>query len=132
MSLGTKIRELRDELGMSQAQLAAQGGLSQGYLSQLENDEVQNPSAAVVFGLARALHVDPRVLLAAAGYGEVVEEEPEGGYEVSVDPDLLRFLARLPREEQAHLLRVLEGMEGSSSDRRLLRHKHPAKSGHKN
>ena len=43
VTLGKKIRALRDELGMSQAQLAAQAELSQGYLSQLENDEVAAP-----------------------------------------------------------------------------------------
>lgn len=113
MALGEKLRELRDELAMSQAQLASQGGLSQGYLSQLENDEVQNPSAAVIFGLARALHVDPRVLMHAAGYREAAPSESvDDGFAVEVDPDLLRFLAHIPREHQAHLLKVLEGMEG--------------------
>jgi transcriptional regulator with XRE-family HTH domain len=116
MALGDKIRQLRDELGMSQAQLSVQGGLSQGYLSQLENDEVQNPSAAVIFGLARALHVDPRVLMQAAGYdqGNGTEEGQEG-YEVTVDPDLLRFLARFPREQQAHFLRFMQAIEQSTN-----------------
>jgi transcriptional regulator with XRE-family HTH domain len=114
MALGEKIRELRDELGMSQAQLSVQGGLSQGYLSQLENDEVQNPSAAVIFGLAKALHVDPRVLMQAAGYGQEDEsEDGHEGYEVTVDPDLLRFLARFPREQQAHFLRLMQAIEHS-------------------
>src|SRR3990170_8835263 len=108
MALGEKIRELRDELGMSQAQLASQGGLSQGYLSQLENDEVQNPSAAVMFKLAQALHVDPRVLMQAAGYKDAgIDGDGEGEYEGTVDPDLLRFLAGIPQEEQAHLLKGL-------------------------
>ena len=92
MALGKKIRELREELGMSQAQLSGHGGLSQGYLSQLENDEVQNPSAAVIFRLAQALHVDPRVLMQAAGYHSLANGA-EADYEVTVDPDLLRFLA---------------------------------------
>ncbi len=109
MALGSKIRTLRDEMGMSQAQLASQGGLSQGYLSQLENDEVQNPSAAVIFRLAEALHVDPRAIMEAAGY------EANGGstsaYQVTVDPDLLRFLARIPRQHQGHLLSVFQGLE---------------------
>lgn len=112
MTLGKKIRALRDELGMSQAQLSAHGGLSQGYLSQLENDEVQNPSAAVIFRLARALHIDPRVLMKAAGYEDVASRSGyEEEYKVSVDPDLLRFLAKIPRPQQANLLRVLETME---------------------
>ncbi len=96
---------------MSQAQLASQAELSQGYLSQIENDEVQNPSASVLFRLAQALHVDPRCLLEAAGYSDVLGEGPETEYEMPVDPDLLRFLARLPAEQQCYLLRFLQGME---------------------
>lgn len=112
MALGNKIRELRDEMGMSQAQLAAEGGLSQGYLSQLENDEVQNPSASVIFRLAKALHVDPRVLMQAAGYaGEAGDHNGTPQYEITVDPDLLRFLASLPRDQQTHLLELLKGIE---------------------
>lgn len=111
MALGKKIRQLREELGMSQAQLSAQGALSQGYLSQLENDEVQNPSAAVIFRLAQALHIDPRVLMQAAGYSHMVNGTEKEEYEVTVDPELLRFLARFPREQQMHLLRLLEGLD---------------------
>ncbi len=119
MALGNKIRGLRDEMGMSQAQLAAEGGLSQGYLSQLENDEVQNPSASVIFRLARALHIDPRVLMQAAGYGDGVGEANGGPeYEVTVDPDLLRFLAVLPQEQQTHLLELLKGMETKGNGHR--------------
>jgi transcriptional regulator with XRE-family HTH domain len=117
MTLGVKIRGLREELGMSQANLAVQGNLSQGYLSQLENDEVQNPSAAVIFHLAQALHIDPRVLMEAAGYTETAGSAG-GEYEVSVDPELMRFLASYPREQQASLLRLLRGFERRPGDAR--------------
>jgi transcriptional regulator with XRE-family HTH domain len=110
MTLGKTIRDLREELGMSQAQLSSQGGLSQGYLSQLENDEVQHPSAAVIFNLAQALHIDPRTLMEAAGYSEPSAANGDG-YEMSVDPELLRFLARFPREEHSSLLKLLKGLE---------------------
>ena len=111
MTLGKKIRALREELGMSQAQLATYGGLSQGYLSQLENDDVRNPSAAVIFRLAKALHTDPRALMQAAGYQEVDLANGSQEFDVAVDPDLLRFLSRIPREQQGNLLRLLQGME---------------------
>jgi len=110
VTLGKRIRGAREELGMSQAQLASCGGLSQGYLSQLENDEVRNPSAAVIFRLARALHLDPRLLMQAAGYTAAEDENGEG-FEVSVDPDLMRFLAQMPKGQQEHLLRLLKGMD---------------------
>lgn len=112
MTLGKKIRALREELGMSQAQLATLGGLSQGYLSQLENDDVRNPSAAVMFRLARALHVDPRSLMQAAGYREAGSgDNGSEEFDVAVDPELLRYLARIPREQQANILGLLRGME---------------------
>jgi len=111
MALGKKIRQLREELAMSQAQLSAQGGLSQGYLSQLENDEVQNPSAAVIFRLAQALNIDPRVLMQAAGYESGANGNGGDEYAVTVDPELLRFLARFPREQQTYLLRLLQGLD---------------------
>ena len=111
VGLGPKIRGLREQVGMSQAQLAAQAELSQGYLSQIENDEVQNPSAAVLFRLAQALHVDPRCLLEAAGYHDALGAAADEEYETPVDPDLLRFLAGLSLEQQGFLLRFLRGME---------------------
>lgn len=108
--LGAKTRCLREQIGMSQAQLAVCAGVSQGYLSQIENDEVRNPSAAVLFRLAQALHVDPRCLLEAAGYRHVSGDR-EDDFQPLVDPDLLRFLTRLSLEQQQYLLRFLEGIE---------------------
>ena len=58
MKLGNRIRELREEFGLTQGQLAGNASVSQGYLSQLENGEVKNPSAAVLLRVAQAMHVD--------------------------------------------------------------------------
>ncbi len=110
MAHGKKIRQLREELGMSQAELSSQAGLSQGYLSQLENDEVQNPSAAVIFRLAQALNVDPRVLMDVAGY-DSGSNGPGSEFSMTVDPELLRFLARFPREQQTYLLGLLRSLD---------------------
>ena len=115
MDLGARIRSLREEIGLSQAQLAGQAELSQGYLSQIENDEVQNPSASVLLRLARALHVDPRCLLEAAGYKDILGSEQADDFETPVDPDLMRFLARLSPEHQRHLLRLMRGMGQETS-----------------
>ena len=129
MALGKKIRALREEMGMSQAELASCAELSQGYLSQLENDEVQNPSAAVILRLSKAVHVDPQLLMRAAGYPEA-EGSADNGFDMSVDPDLLRFVSRLGAEHQINLLRLLEAMEpsenGQPSPRTPNEAKHPA------
>ncbi len=111
LSLGLTVRDLREENGMSQATLAATAKVSPGYLSQIENDEVQNPSAAVLFRLAEALQTDPRLLLRAAGYGDILSSS-EGGEEDRVNPviqPLLELLTRWDLERQRALLEILKG-----------------------
>ena len=112
MNLGDKIRELRDGFGLTQVQLAGCSSVSQGYLSQLENGEVKNPSAAVLLRVAQAMHVDPDELFEAAGYPTVrTLRQIYEGYQSTIDPDLLRYLSGFPRERQRRLLLLLEGME---------------------
>ncbi len=111
MRLGRRIRELREQMGVSQASLAAGAEVSQGYLCQLEREEVKNPSAAILLRLASALYVDPRELLDAAGYSPIRNfPDPNGSYQAKVDPDLLKFLAGLSRDQQRYILRLLEGL----------------------
>jgi transcriptional regulator with XRE-family HTH domain len=111
MSLGKTIRRYREGISISQAHLATCAGLSQGYLSQIENDDVSNPSAAVIFHLAQALHVDPHGLLEAAGYQPMADNGRDEGFEAMVDLDLLAFLVRLSPEQQRQLLHLLYGLE---------------------
>ena len=119
MKLGDKIRELREGFGFTQGQLAVSASVSQGYLSQLENGDVKNPSAAVLLRVAQAMGVDPDELFEAAGYPTVrTLKRVYEAYEANVDPDLLRFLNRLPRNRQRRLLLLLEGMEHLVEDTR--------------
>ncbi len=112
MKLGDKIRELREEFGLTQGQLAGKASVSQGYLSQLENGDVKNPSAAVLLRVAQAMSVDADELFEAAGYPTVrTLRQIYQDYESNIDPDLLRYLGRLPRDRQRRLLLLLQGME---------------------
>lgn len=112
MKLGDKIRQLREESGLTQGQLASGSSVSQGYLSQLENGEVKNPSAAVLLRVAQAIRVDPDELFEAAGYPTVrTLKEIYKSYESTIDAGLLRYLSGLPRDRQRRLLLLLEGME---------------------
>jgi transcriptional regulator with XRE-family HTH domain len=113
MRLGGRLRELREQMGLSQAQLAGHAEVSQGYLCQLEREEVKNPSAAILLRLAKSLFVDPHELMDAAGYTPVRSSgESNNDYHARVDPDLLQFLAGLSRDQQRYVLLLLEGMEG--------------------
>lgn len=112
MKLGDRIRQLRDQAGLTQGQLASASAVSQGYLSQLENGEVKNPSAAVLLRVAQAINIDADDLFEAAGYPTVrTLRRVYQDYADTIDANLLRYLAGLARDKQRRLLSLLQGIE---------------------
>ena len=112
MKLGDKIRELREQCSLTQGQLAHSSAVSQGYLSQLENGEVKNPSAAVLLRVAEAMHIDPDELFEAGGYPTVgTLRRMYQDFESTIGASLLSYLAGLSREKQRRLLSLLEGIQ---------------------
>ena len=57
MEIGTKIKRLRLQLNLSQAELADRCELTKGYISQLEND-LTSPSIATLCDILSALGTD--------------------------------------------------------------------------
>lgn len=64
MTIGEKIRELREKKHWSQKQLAKKAGVSETYIKKYERGEVC-PSNQTMYKLAKALGVDITVLIAA-------------------------------------------------------------------
>ncbi len=78
--LATNLKALRQRWGFSQAELAERGGLSVGYMSELENAD-KWPSPSVLEKLADALHVRPFQLFLepedASSYQEWLERKDQ-------------------------------------------------------
>jgi transcriptional regulator with XRE-family HTH domain len=66
--VGREVQRLRVERGLSKRGLALESGMSATYVTRLERGDFGAPHPHSLVALARALDVDPRVLLAAAGY----------------------------------------------------------------
>ena len=62
MSLGDKVRYAREQLGITTQTLASKAGISQPYISEIENGN-KNPSAKTIMKLAAALNVPGEFLL---------------------------------------------------------------------
>lgn len=62
MTLGQKVKKRRSQLGMTQVELRAKTGLSQGYISMLEKG-IFDPTAPVIIKLAIALTMSADELL---------------------------------------------------------------------
>ena len=71
--VGTKIRELRAQEGHSQEVVSVNTGLSQSYLSRIENKEV-SPSRDVLERLALFFQIAPRTLVEGTASAPVLDE----------------------------------------------------------
>lgn len=83
MSLGKRIKQLRENRGMRQQEVAERAGLSVGFLSELENDHRPSASARVLLKLATALGTTIDYL--TTGRVEPVVANPEP---VTIPPEL--------------------------------------------
>ncbi|MGI6129394.1 MAG: helix-turn-helix domain-containing protein [bacterium] len=68
MSLGDLIRNLREEKGLSQRQLAVSSGISNTEISRIESGERKQPSQETLHKLSKCLPISYEELLIAADY----------------------------------------------------------------
>ena len=76
VSLGTRVRRLRETMDMSRESMANDTGYSPDYLAKIESDEVI-PPVAVLLTLSRALEVDSGELLKDDNGAEVLERRKD-------------------------------------------------------
>jgi transcriptional regulator with XRE-family HTH domain len=83
--LGAFIREQRKHAQLSLRNLAAQAGVSNPYLSQIERG-LRNPSAEILQAIARALRISAETLYVKAGILEERERDIEAA--ILADPTI--------------------------------------------
>ena len=105
--VGRRVRELREERGLTRRSLANQADVSERYLGQLETGE-GNVSIMLLRRLALVLNVP---------ISELLEIEPEQLEQQSVR----RFLQQIPRHRMPDLLSRLEREVGSEQEGRRHR-----------
>jgi len=98
-TLGVALKECRELKGFTLRQVEESIGVSNAYLSQLENEKIKKPSANVLYKLAQLYCVPLDSLLWAAG---IIEEKP-GELRQVIDMSILAAQKLSIEEEQALL-----------------------------
>ena len=112
MSVGTKIRELREDKGLNLSELARQAGISKAYLSQIEAGKTTRPSGEALLRIASVLGSSVAALLGAQTVGYRKSE-------VMVSPSLHKFAKkeRIGREDTLMLARIrYQGKQPQTSE----------------
>ena len=77
MILANKIKELREQKGWTQLELAKHSGIDRRTISYMENQErSKRPSANALLKIARAFNIQPEELYEAAGYVTSLHRTP--------------------------------------------------------
>jgi transcriptional regulator with XRE-family HTH domain len=102
-SIGSILKNSRDLMQLTLRQVEEATGISNAYLSQLENDKIKKPSANVLYKLSNIYGIDMNDLLAAVG---IIEKQ------TSEKHKLLNTVAfsteTLTEEEEEELLKYLK------------------------
>lgn len=67
-TLGEELKELREAQGMTLREVEQKSGISNGYLTQLENNKIKEPSPNILHKLSLVYNVPYPRLMKAAGY----------------------------------------------------------------
>lgn len=59
MSIGSKIKALREERGWTQAKLAERADLNPAHLSQIETGHIDKPNISTITAVFEAMNVSP-------------------------------------------------------------------------
>lgn|SRR5699024_215937 len=85
-NFGSYIKQIRTDKNMTIRQLELYSGVSNSYLSQLENGKRGIPSPDVIRKIANGLRWDYNDLMIKAGHVD------EDNYEDDIDPELQKFI----------------------------------------
>lgn len=100
-SFGRKLRECREEKGLSQAELARRLGTNHSLIGKYEREEVR-PAVDVVMNLAKELGTTVSYLLGETSDTEILR-----------DPNMLKRLndiSQLPQEDRHCILYTIDGL----------------------
>jgi len=111
-TLGKGLREVREAKKLSLREVEDATGISNAYLSQLENDKVQKPSPHFLHKLAKLYEIEFEFLMDAAGY--VKAREHHDAPKTLIAAALLRQ-ATLTPEEETQLANYLAFIRGNAS-----------------
>lgn len=122
VDIGSKIKALRLQLGLTQEELASRCELTKGYISQLEND-IASPSIATLIDILNILGISPKDFFTehkqekiVFGKNDYFESENGGGSSVWLIPNSQKnqmepIILILPPDAESAIRPPFEGEE---------------------
>ncbi|EKF54048.1 helix-turn-helix domain-containing protein [Galbibacter marinus] len=96
MTLGQRIRQLREESGMKQRELAAKLGIGEGFLSKIENDQklIKREDLKKLSEFFNVAHSDLETLWLANKIYDLIKDENQGLKALKVAEEQAKYVSR--------------------------------------
>tara|TARA_R110002020_G_scaffold30724_2_gene96519 strand:- start:52 stop:420 length:369 start_codon:yes stop_codon:yes gene_type:complete len=101
-AFGGTIKALRQELGLTQVDLAILVNKSQGWITQIENGVIKKLDIGGILQLSAALQIEPTELIASLGLHD------GNRYQGTIIPRLSVIIEKLSKDKQLALAKVLK------------------------
>jgi len=111
-NFGPFLQNTRKQKGLSLRAVEDKTGISNAYLSQLEQGKIKQPSPVILSKLAGVYEISYRVLLDLVGYPT---PEPNDDYQLPVSKDFASRLATLTHDEEQELSKYLQFLRSRNS-----------------
>lgn len=98
-TLGQTLKKTREGVSLTLREVEESTGISNAYLSQLENDKIKKPSANVLYKLANVYKIKLDVLLKAAGIINKTADELPQAVESQFEREIAFYKDKLSDEE---------------------------------
>lgn len=102
--LGSYLKQARENASLTLREVENQAGISNSYLSQIENNKIKNPSPKLLYSLAELYKVRYDFLLELAGYPSSSKKEKSPKYRKS---SILNDISDEEEKELAEYLQFL-------------------------
>lgn len=102
-TLGKTLKSTRENVSLTLRDVEIATGISNAYLSQLENDKIKKPSASILYKLANVYKIDLNVLLYASGIIEK-NENSEKPKQSLLEREIAFYKDKLSEEEEKEVV----------------------------
>lgn len=104
-TLGKTLKSTRENVSLTLRDVENSTGISNAYLSQLENDKIKNPSANILYKLASVYKISLDVLLTASGIIEKKENiEDINGNQSFLEKEIAFYKDKLSPDEEKQIV----------------------------
>jgi HTH-type transcriptional regulator, competence development regulator len=103
-TLGKTLKNTRENVSLTLRDVEIATGISNAYLSQLENEKIKKPSASILYKLANVYKIELNVLLYASGIIEKNDQTDSKPKQSLLEREIAFYKDKLSEDEEKEIV----------------------------